>query len=182
MIDVRLAAVAKTDQINADDLVSGPLTITVAGVAIHPGEKQKCSIRTVETPGRVYRPCLTMTRVLIAAWGIDGSVWIGRRIRIYRDESVYFADQPGGIRMSHLSDHPAKAVYWFQESRGKRRSWTIYRLDDDQPTPEQVDAYLVAQGRPPYSGLDDTGKAKVDAWLAGLSPQKRAEICAIKEG
>ncbi len=180
MIDARLAAVAKTDQINADDLIGGALTITVVSVAIHADEQQKCSIRTIETPGRAYRPCKTMIRILIAAWGADGRVWVGRKIRIYRDESVRFGDQTGGIRISHLSEHPERAVYSLQESRGKRRPWTVCRIDDDQPTPEQVDAYLVAQGRPPYSGLDDAGQAKVDAWLAGLSPQKRAEICAIK--
>lgn len=174
--DVSATTIAKTDQINADDLLSGPIEVTVTGVIVRRGDRQPVDIRTAETPGRVYRPCLTMRRVLVAAWGPDGATWIGRRIRLYRDDTVRFDQQPGGIRISHLSDHPESATYSLQETRGKRRTWTIHRLPDDALTDEAIDAYLTSIGKPAISSLTGPDREKADAWVAGLSAAMKAKI------
>lgn len=175
--DVSATTIAKTDQINADDLLSGPIVVTVAGVMVKAGEAQPVDIRTVETPGRAYRPCKTMRRVLAAAWGTDGRAWVGRRMRLYRDPTVLWAGKPdGGVRISHLSDHPEEATYALQEARGKKRAWTVHRLTEEAPTIEQIDAYLTRAGKPPYSSLEGADREKADAWLAGMSSALKAKI------
>ena len=57
----------KSDQINADDLISGPRTFTIDTVDIRGGTEQPVSIRLVGED-RVWRPCKSMSRVLVAAW------------------------------------------------------------------------------------------------------------------
>jgi hypothetical protein len=66
--------------------------------------EQKYDIELVEGEGRAWRPPVTVLRLLVAAWGDDATVWVGRRVRLYRDPEISFGrDKVGGIRVSHLS-------------------------------------------------------------------------------
>src|SRR5690606_24289447 len=99
---VKITAEPRSDQWNADDFLGGPRSFTIAGVREGTAD-QKYDIELVEGEGRVWRPPLTMLRVLIQAWGDESKDWIGRRVTLYRDEKVHFGrDQVGGIRISHL--------------------------------------------------------------------------------
>ena len=90
-------------QLNADDLMAGPVTVTITGVTRGTPE-QPVNIELAEYPGRPYRPAKSMRRVLVAAWGKDSSVYAGRRLTLYRDPRVRFGrEEVGGIRISHLS-------------------------------------------------------------------------------
>jgi len=147
---VKITAEPRSDQWNADDFVGGPRTFTIAGVS--PGKaEQKYDIELLEGDDRVWRPPLTMLRLLIAAWGDDAKVWQGRRVTLYRDESVRFGrDQVGGIRVSHMSDLPdgKPLTATLTVARGKRAQFTVQPLTDapaappqaEQPTPDQVAA------------------------------------------
>ena len=101
--------VPKSDQINADDLLARPMTVTIAGVSAGTAE-QPVNIR-LHGEARVYRPCKTMRRVLVHLWGDDGHAWIGRRVTLVHDPEVkYGGVKVGGIRISHMSDIPATAT------------------------------------------------------------------------
>lgn len=101
--------VPKSDQLNADDLLAGPMTVTIAGVSAGTAE-QPVNIR-LHGEARVYRPCKTMRRVLVHLWGDDGHAWIGRRMTLVHDPEVKFGGvKVGGIRISHMSDIPAAAA------------------------------------------------------------------------
>ena len=66
MNDMSAVIIPKSDQINADDLISGPMTVTIEAVSISPGTEQPVSIK-LRGIDRVYRPCKTMSRALVAA-------------------------------------------------------------------------------------------------------------------
>lgn len=145
---MKITAEPRSDQWNADDFLGGPRTFTIAGVREGTAD-QKYDIELVEGEGRVWRPPLTMLRVLIAAWGDDGKQWAGRRVTLYHDPDVRFGkDTVGGIRISHLSDLPdgKPLTVRITLSRGRKGPYTVKPLEDTPstqpvaagPTPEQV--------------------------------------------
>ncbi len=136
---MKITAEPRSDQWNADDFVGGPRMFTVAGVKVGAAE-QKYDVELVEGEGRAWRPPLTVLRLLIEAWGDDATTWVGRRVELYRDESIRFgSDAVGGIRilrMSHLPGNKPLTVK-LTMSRGRRASTTVDPLPDaPPPTPE----------------------------------------------
>jgi hypothetical protein len=137
---MKITAEPRSDQWNADDFIGGPRTFTIAGVK-HGTAEQKYDVELVEGDGRVWRPPLTMLRLLMAAWGDDTAVWVGRRVTLYRDETVRFgADAVGGIRVSHMSDLPGGKRFSTKvtEKRGKRVAVSVEPLPDVAPTVQQI--------------------------------------------
>lgn len=149
---MKITAEPRSDQWNADDFVGGPRTFTIAGVKVGTAE-QKYDIELVEGDGRSWRPPLTMLRLLIAAWGDEASQWTGRRVTLYRDESVRFgSDAVGGIRISHLSHLPGNKplTTMLTSTRGRRARHVVEPLPDEPagtapvPLPERVTKVLTA--------------------------------------
>ena len=96
----------RTDQLNADDFIGGPGVFTVAEVKEGKAEQQY-DIALVETD-KFWRPPVQVLMLLVAAWGDDAKAWQGRKVELYRDESVTFGrDQVGGIRVSRMTDLPS---------------------------------------------------------------------------
>lgn len=129
---MKITAEPRSDQWNADDFIGGPMTFTIAGVTVGKAE-QKYDIELVEGQGRSWRPPLTMLRLLIAAWGDEASDWTGRRVRLYRDESVRFgSDAVGGIRISHMSHLPGNKTFsaMLTSTRGRRARHSVEPLPD----------------------------------------------------
>lgn len=134
--------VPKSDQLNADDLLAGPMTVTIAGVSAGTAE-QPVNIR-LHGEARVYRPCKTMRRVLVHLWGDDGHAWIGRRMTLVHDPEVKFGGvKVGGIRISHMSDIPAATSIAVMLSKAggqaKKGVVTIQPLDAVKATPAAPD-------------------------------------------
>ena len=133
---MRITAEPRSDQLNADDLVGSSRIVTIAGVRTGTAE-QKYDI-LLEGEERVWRPPLTVLRILLAAWGDESSVWVGRRAELYRDPEVRFgSEQTGGIRvraLSHIGKRMAVAV---TEKRGKRKLHIVDALPD-LPTPDPL--------------------------------------------
>lgn len=125
MNDMSSVIVPKSDQINAETLLSGPVTVTVKDVSIRGGQDQPVSIALQETP-LYFRPCKSMSRVLVAAWGPDASKYVGRSMTLYRDPAVKWAGmQVGGIRISHMSHIERDMVMALTETKGKRAPHTV---------------------------------------------------------
>lgn len=144
---MKITAEPRSDQWNADDFVGSSRTFTIAGVK--PGRaEQKYDIDLVEGEGRVWRPPLTILRLLIHAWGDEAAVWVGRRVTLYRDPSVRFGgDQVGGIRVSHVSDLPDGKSFTVKltSARGHKEAMTVQPLAEvapalTEPTPQQLAA------------------------------------------
>lgn len=128
---MKITAEPRSDQWNADDFTGGARTFTVAGVKNGTAE-QKYDIELVEGEGRAWRPPLGMLRVLMSAWGDDSTMWVGRRVTLFKDATVRFGKEvPGGIRISHLSDIGSKPLNVpITVARGSRRIYTVHPLPD----------------------------------------------------
>lgn len=128
----------RSDQLNADDLLSGPVTVSITGVS-RGNSEQPVNIATAEFgDGRPFKPCLSMRRVMVSAWGPDASKYVGRRMTLYRDASIRFGPQEvGGIRISHMSHIDAPVKIALTVTRGKRAPFTVEPLHE--PTPISPD-------------------------------------------
>lgn len=131
--DLRDTIVPKSDQLNADDLLTGPITAKITRVSRGNSEQPV----NIHLEGhRPWRPCKGMRRVLIAAWGNDGASWVGRSVTLYRNpEVMYGGVKVGGIEVSHLSDLSERMAVALTVTRGKRRIHTIEPLRVEQPRP-----------------------------------------------
>jgi hypothetical protein len=128
--DLRATIVPKSDQLNAEQLLAGPMTITVTEVRIGSSDEQPISVHYENDLGRPFKPCKTMRKVLLFAWGHDGRTWPGRSMTLYNDPSVKFGgEKVGGIRISHISDIQGDLQVSLTATKGKKALHTIKRLE-----------------------------------------------------
>ena len=136
------AAIApRSDQINAEDLLTGPRVITITEVKRGSVEQPVDFVTAEFGAGRPYKPSKTMRRMIVAAWGADASAYVGRRITIYRDPDVTFGrDKVGGIKISHLSHIDKRLELALTVTKGRRATFTVDPLPDGPVaiTDEQV--------------------------------------------
>lgn len=130
-----------SDQLDACDLLSGPRTFTVAGVKRGNAE-QPVQIELAEFD-RPWRPGKSMRRVLVACWGPDASVYVGRRVTLYCDPSVVFGGQAvGGTRIAALSHIDKPKQVPLLVSRGKSAIFVVKPLPADAAPSPKVPDYL----------------------------------------
>ena len=180
-IDMGAFIAPKSDQINADDLIGGPRTITITGVSANEGSpEQPINIRFEGDDGKPFRPCKSMRRVMVNIWGPDASQYVGRSLTLYRDPKVQFGGmQVGGIRISHMSHIDEPKTMALTSSKAKRAPFTVKPLKAEAAPPQvdratEVAEQLIARIE---SGEDIVGEDQVQrqrAWLA----QKRPELAA----
>ena len=151
MSNMRAAIIPKSDQINYEDFLGGKsLTIKVERVVVKLGE-QPVTVHYEGENGRPYKPCKTMSRVLVELWGDDETAYIGRSMTLYGDPSVVFGGQAvGGIKISHMSHIRGTATLTLTVSRGKKAVFVIKPLIlTDAPvriTRDQQKAIVSAMG------------------------------------
>lgn len=146
MFDMTESIAPKSDQMNADDLMSGPRTFTIAEVRKGNAE-QPVDVALVEFPqGRPFKPSKSMRRVMVAAWGPDASTYAGKRLTLYRDPEITFGkDKVGGIRISAMSHIDKPLTLALTVTRGKRSPYKVQPLPDAAPASPQLDEETVAR-------------------------------------
>jgi hypothetical protein len=128
--------VPKSDQISADDLIAGPITIRITEVDIRPGTEQPVSIFYEGDNGRPWKPCKSMSRCLVECWGPDAKAYVGRLVTLYRDPTVKWGGmEVGGIRVSHLSHIEREKTLALTATKGKRVPFRVKPLAVEAPTP-----------------------------------------------
>jgi hypothetical protein len=156
-MDLTPTLTPKSNQLNADDLVAGPRTITITRVTAGNAEQPVAVHHEGDT--RPWYPCKSMRRVLVAAWGADASQYIGRRVTLIRDPEVsYGGIKVGGIRISHLSDLDGPLSIALTVTRQKRQPYRV------QPLPAAAPAAAPATSADPSAGAMRACQA------AGLTP------------
>lgn len=119
--------VPKSDQLNAEDLLTGPITVKV--IDVKQGAADQPVVIVIDGGRQPYKPCKTMRKVLVGLWSDRASTWIGKRLTLYADPNVKWGGVAvGGIRISHMSDIKEKTVLMLTETRGKRSPVTILPL------------------------------------------------------
>lgn len=126
----------KSDQINADDFLSGPRTFRIKSVSITPGTEQPVTIQLEDS--KPWRPCKSMSRLLVAAWGPDAKVYAGRSVTLYCDPKVKWGGmEVGGIRVSHMSHIDTDLVLALTMTKGKKAPTRVKPLKAE-PVPLKV--------------------------------------------
>ena len=153
MNDMSSVIIPKSDQINSDDLIAGPVTVTIREVRITPGSEQPVSMM-LEGTDKAYRPCKSMSRVFVQAWGADAKAYVGRSVTLYRDPEVKWGGLAvGGIRISHMSDLDGPKTMVLTATKGSRKPHKVMPLENapaaaTEPTPakqtaeEWTDTYI----------------------------------------
>lgn len=176
MNDMSSVIVPKSDQINADDLIGGPRTITITGVSINAGTEQPVAIRFDGDNGKPWKPCKSMSRVLVQAWGPDASKYAGRSLTLYRDPKVKWGGlEVGGIRVSHMSHIDNDMVMALTETRGKRSPFKVCRLND-APAAKADPATTWANGY-----VAKVGEAADADTLEAFVSEKAAKLAELKQ-
>ena len=177
--------VVKTDQINADDLISRSVTVQLGPCREYKDEKGGARLEFRTSAGKFWRPPPTIVRILEALWGDNPQDCVGRWVELFRDPDVRCPDGTigGGVRiaaMSHI-DRPAKVAVTI--ARGKKKMVTIGVLKaptEKAPTAApslsdvlsgagltlaDLDAWRAAQGKPPVGEGTDAQRAQLAGWL-----------------
>lgn len=176
--DVTDTIKAKSDQLNADDLMGGPITVRITKVGRGDADQP---INIYIGDRQPWRPCKTMRRVLVKAWGADAKQWVGKSLVLYRDPKVKWAgEEVGGIRISHMSDIPGDLKLSLTSTRQKKAAHLIKPLvipeanldrvlAEAKLTTDQVDAWLASVNKPPLADADAKKRAVFAGWLAADS-------------
>ncbi len=172
----------KVDQLTADHLIGRTLTIRVTAVRLAAGE-QPCEIQYEGDNGLPYRPGKSMRRVLVHAWGGDVSRYVGRSMRLYRDDDVQFGGlKVGGIRISHMSHIAGPLTLALTNKKGSKKAFKVLPLVEEAPGPDgwpvlAPDGSLKsAPNAAKWHGWCRVAIGKLesvqalDGWLAGMEP------------
>ncbi|MAO79602.1 MAG: hypothetical protein CMH82_02850 [Nocardioides sp.] len=166
MVDMSQTIAPKSDQLNADDLIGGPRTITITRVTGNEGNaEQPVNIFFEGDNGKPFRPCKSMRRVMVKIWGADASKYAGQSMTLYRDPKVKWGGmEVGGIRISHMTGLQKPETMALTASKQARAPYTVKPLtveQQQQPDPRAAaDKIIATIGRAP-------DVAKLDAYLAG---------------
>ena len=126
----------KSDQLNADDLLTGPMIVKITDIKSGPNDQPVHLHIEGQQP---YKPCKTMRRVLISAWGSDGKEWIGKSMKLYCDPTVKFGGVAlGGIRISHLSDIQGTMNLMLTATRGRKSQVVVKPLAEVLETAKAI--------------------------------------------
>ena len=164
MVDLAHTIAPKSDQLNADDLIGGPRTITVTRVTACPDSaEQPIAVYFEGDGGKPFKPCKSMRRVLVQVWGRDGAAYTGRSMRIYRDPKVQFGGVAvGGIRISHMSHIDADVTMALTATRASRKPYTVKPLPrvaatGNPPAAVEVPPADAEAGEDPVPDIQGTG-------------------------
>jgi hypothetical protein len=131
-IDITKAMQAKSDQLNAEDLIAGPRTIRVRDVSERDG---KIRVGFDGDEGRPWVLSKTAVRALAACWGTDAAKWVGLHCTVFCDpEVVYGGVKVGGIRVSHVEGITAPRALMLTVTRGKKKEHLIQPLTVEKKT------------------------------------------------
>lgn len=154
-MDISSTIQPDSSQINADDLISQPITVTVESVSKGNAE-QPVNINTIETPGRAYRPSKTMRKLIVHAWGADASQYVGRRLTLFRNPDIMFGkEKVGGIEISAMSHIEKPISVSLTVSRGRKKKFNVDVLQAPQQPPQTDWQALIQQASNNQDALRD---------------------------
>ena len=182
--DLRLTIVPRSDQLNAEQLLNGPMTVTVTDVRLGSSQEQPVIVHYEGEDGRPYLPCKTCRKILIHAWGENGRAWIGKSMTLYNDPAVKFGGADvGGIRISHMTDIERDVQVSLTATKGKKALHTIKRMEAG---PRLFDVLQAIQAATDKAGMDAAKKmAKAlttDADISAALAAYQARVQVLKTG
>lgn len=179
MNDMSSTIVAKSDQINAADLIGSSRTVTIREVRIKAGDDQPVTI-LIEGDDKGFRPCKGVRRLLVRVWGPDANKYIGQSMTLFCDPKVTWAGkEEGGIRVSHMTGLREKIVEYMRTSRAATKPYEILPLkveEQSDPARKWADGFVAKVGKAVNVGeLDILQDHKNLAGLRENRPELHAE-------
>jgi len=127
-IDISTTLKAKSDQLNADDLIGGPTTVRIRDVK-NTGGDQPVSVFYEGDNGKPWKPAKAALRCLALLWGANAAKWLGMSLTLYRDETVTWAGVAvGGIRVSHMEGLASERTLHISKAKGKKEPVVVKPL------------------------------------------------------
>jgi hypothetical protein len=125
-MDLSKTIMPKSDQLNADDLIVGSKTIKIRDIKGGSDDAQPVCIYFYGDSDKPFKPCKSVRRILVQLWGADGLKYIGRKLTIFRDDTVKWAGvEIGGIRVSHASHISQSTRVLVTTAKNKRTPMVI---------------------------------------------------------
>ena len=153
--DIGPTLAAKSDQLNAADLMGGPVTVKIIGVTVNKSDQPV--IISIDGGHQPYKPCLGMRRVLANVYGDSSAKWVGQSLTLYCDPEVSWGGKAvGGIRISHVT--------------GIETSWVDVLIRKSRAVVETVRIFLLSVSLPAY--LDEDIDKHLDGWVALFKEDK----------
>lgn len=136
MTDISHTLIAKSDQLNAADLIGTEKLLKITKVDVKESGDQPVVIHYEGENGRPWKPALTARRILAALWGSDSSKWVGHTVAVHCDPSVIYAgEEVGGVRPHAATGIETKQIIKLKERRGpKPKTFEIKPLKIDKKT------------------------------------------------
>lgn len=195
-LDVTKMCAAKSDQINAIDLISGPRIAKITDVKIFGETEQPIHVVLDGDTKRPWKCSKTSVRSLAALWTNDASKWIGKHIEIYCDETVLWGGQAvGGIRQSKAEGLTSPKRLMLTKSRTKKETVVINPLSADEIAAHyaELQGKTVVKQAPTPNPIDrDTLRTQMDAvsndaaakakWWRGLTADEQAVVKELAAG
>lgn len=175
MADVSHALEAKSDQLNAVDIMGYEPVIRIRDVKVKSGD-QPVSVYFDGDNNRPWKPSKGMLRVLAGAWGRDSGAWVGRSAQLYFEPTVMYAGKEvGGIRIRALSDIDQRGLQFsLTINRQKREPYHVPLLVQQQLPPYPEEKF--AQALPKMVETMQSGKMSLQQVIAHCS--KTGELSA----
>jgi hypothetical protein len=126
-LDVTKAMEPKSDQLNADDFLTGPRDVRIASVDVDNTRDKKVWIYIEGEPKKPWKPSVTYLRVVSVIWSTpNAALWIGRELTLYRDPEIHFGpEKVGGIAVSHMDGIERPTAVSVTKTRGKKQTIII---------------------------------------------------------
>ena len=178
MTDLSSTIDPKSNQMNADDLIGGPKTITITRVSANQSStEQPIAISYQGDNGKPFFPCKSMRRVLVSVWGKDGAAYTGRSLTLYRDPTVTWGGLAvGGIRISHMSGMDADMTMALTATKQSRKPYTVKRLRDAPKPADTPPQQPAIDPMPLARAAASKGKAAFTAWWQGDGKPYREQV------
>lgn len=160
----------KTDQLNADDLLTCSITVTIEDANNSKAEGPLAL--SISGGWKPYKPCFTMRKLLGFVWNDQNpNAWVGKSLTLYRDPDVKNRGEVvGGIRISHVSHIAAPKTCKLTETRGTRKAWTVLPLA----------ASDVKTSRPTQPDVPPEIAAVLNEWRSRLTSENKTLTAMAK--
>ena len=134
MADVSFAMQAKSDQLNAVDIMGFEPILQIREVHVRAGD-QPVSIYYNGDNNKPWKPSKGMIRILSAGWGSESDFWVGKSVQVYMDDSVKYAGKEvGGIRIRAMSDIRKDGIkVVVAKNKQQREKLVITHLSTERP-------------------------------------------------
>lgn len=142
MTNIAHTLIAKSDQLNAADLIGGEKLLKITSVDVK--SASDVWVHYEGENGRPWKTSLTARRILARLWTEESDNWIGHTVAVHCDPTVVYAgEEVGGIRPHAATGIDSERVIKLKERRGpKPKTFKIVplRLDSSpQAKPTRIE-------------------------------------------